>query len=148
MHTCQPEAAPSQMLVGGASSICPWWRVWSCCWRWRSAKTSEQPSSQLSWVPASLQNTCTGTQMCAGKTCETCLQLLGKRSMFSPLGMSSMTSLGKAMLEQPTSAPHTRTHSSGSTHPTVSETWRRGQQSWERKVKPTPEFKLLPFKSC
>lgn len=39
----------------------------------------------------------------------------------SPLGMSSMTSLGKAMLEHPTSAPHTRTHSSGSTHPTVSE---------------------------
>lgn len=58
-------------------------------------------------------------------------------SMFSPLGMSSMTSVGKAMLEHPTSAPHTRTHSSGSTHPTESETWgshrslthRRGRQS-------------------
>lgn len=54
--------------------------------------------------------------------------LLGKRSIFSPLGMSSMTSLGKAMLEHPTSAPHTRTHSSGSTQPTESETWRRSQK--------------------
>lgn len=44
---------------------------------------------------------------------------------FLPLGMSSMTSLGKAMLEHPTSAPHTRTHSSGSTHPTESEMWGR-----------------------
>lgn len=51
--------------------------------------------------------------------------ILGKYKMAImslPLGMSSMTSLGKAMLEHPTSAPHTRTHSSGSTHPTVSET--------------------------
>lgn len=37
-----------------------------------------------------------------------------------PFGISSMTSLGKARLEHPTSAPHTRTHSSGSTHPTES----------------------------
>lgn len=39
---------------------------------------------------------------------------------FSPLGMTETTSLGYAMLEQPTSVPHTLLHSSGTTHPTSS----------------------------
>lgn len=70
----------------------------------------------------------TQTLRCTWKHLKSVVWLLGKKNIFSPLGMSSMTSLGKAMLEHPTSAPHTRTHSSGSTQPTESETWRRSQK--------------------
>lgn len=78
--------------------------------------------------PKACKNAYADTQMHVKTPEKCCVSAWEKKNIFSPLGMSSMTSLGKAMLEHPTSAPHTRTHSSGSTQPTESETWRRSQK--------------------